>query len=189
MVGITQLEWKRRQKEGIKRARELRRLRPKPGLSLQDLAALAGTTTRTVRFYMERGVIPPPKVRGPGTRYERAHLLRLVAARTRRAFESLGLDAIKKRLADATPEALEALVKRNLTPGRLATALGIAVDAPAASAPTGAATPVVVGAEKRWSRIELAVGLELHVRDDASPFVRALAAKVWKLCVEGEPGA
>jgi DNA-binding transcriptional MerR regulator len=186
MARITHVEWKRRQKEGIKRARELRKLRPKPGLSLQDLAALTGTTTRTVRFYMERGVIPPPKVRGPGTRYERAHLLRLVAARTLRAFESLGLDAIKKRLADATPEALEALVKRNLTPGRLATALGIAVGAPAALAPT---TPVAVGAEKRWSRLELAVGLELHLRDDASPVVRALAAKLWKLCVEGEPVA
>ncbi len=60
---------------------------------------------------------------------------------------------------------------------------------PAASAPTGVATPVAVGAEKRWSRLELAVGLELHARDDASPFVRALAAKVWKLCVEGEPVA
>jgi DNA-binding transcriptional MerR regulator len=188
MARITHVEWKRRQKEGIKRARELRKLRPKPGLSLQDLAALAGTTTRTVRFYMERGVIPPPKVRGPGTRYERAHLLRLVAARTLRAFESLGLDAIKKRLADATPEALEALVKRNLTPGRLATALGIAVGAPAALAPTGGAA-VAVGAEKRWSRLELAVGLELHLRDDASPVVRALAAKLWKLCVEGEPVA
>ncbi len=136
---------------------------------------------------MERGVIPPVKFRGPGTRYERNHLLHLAAARVLRSFDGLALSAIKKRLASETPEGVEAIVMRNLSPGRLATALGISVAAPASALPPSApAAPVAVGAEKRWSRLELAVGLELHVRDDISPMVRALAAKVWKLCVEGE---
>ncbi len=123
MVGITMVEWRRRQKEGIKRARALRKLRPRPGWSLADLAALTGTTVRTVRHYMERGVIPAAKFRGPGTRYERVHLLHLAAARALRAFEGLGLSAIKKRLASATPEALEVIVVSRAIPPPLSQAL------------------------------------------------------------------
>lgn len=182
---ITDKEWRRRQKEGIKRARAMAKLRPKSGLSLADLASLTATTVRTVRHYMELGVIPAVKFRGPRTRYERNHLLHLAAARTLRSFEGLALPAIKKRLGSETPEGVEAIVKQRLTPGRLATALGIAVAAPV-SGVAPSAPAVAVGPEKRWSRLELAVGLELHVRDDISPLVRALAAKVWKLCVEGE---
>ncbi len=187
MALVTLVEWRRRQKEGIKRARALAKLRPKPGWSLADLASLTGTTVRTVRHYMERGVIPAAKFRGPGTRYERQHLLHLAAARSLRSFDGLGLSAIKKRLASEPTEGVEAIVKRHLTPGRLATALGIALVAPAAAVlPSAPASPVAVGPDKRWSRLELAVGLELHVRDDISPLVRALADKVWKLCVQGE---
>ncbi|NUO50010.1 MAG: hypothetical protein HOV80_14235, partial [Polyangiaceae bacterium] len=128
----------------------------------------------------------------PGTRYERKHLLHLAAARSLRSFDNLALSAIKKRLASESPEGVEAIVKRHLAAGPLATALGIVVEAPAMAAalppPHLPAAPVAVGAEKRWSRLELAVGLELHVRDDISPLVRALAAKVWKICVEGEAG-
>jgi len=38
----------------------------------------------------------------------------------------------------------------------------------------GVATVPVLG-ERRWTRLELAVGLELHLREDASPRVVALA--------------
>jgi hypothetical protein len=34
----------------------------------------------------------------------------------------------------------------------------------------------------RWTRFELGLGLELGVRDDASPEMRALAARIRSLC-------
>jgi hypothetical protein len=36
----------------------------------------------------------------------------------------------------------------------------------------------------RWKRVELALGLELHVRDDASADVQELALRVRAMCAE-----
>jgi hypothetical protein len=37
----------------------------------------------------------------------------------------------------------------------------------------------------RWTRFELGLGLELGIRDDASPEMRALAARIRSLCAQG----
>ncbi|MEV8523683.1 MerR family transcriptional regulator [Streptomyces sp. NPDC052000] len=49
-----------------------------PTLTVDELAARAGVTVRTVRFYSTRGLLPPPVI-GPRRvgRYGRAHLSRL----------------------------------------------------------------------------------------------------------------
>ncbi|HEY5834622.1 MerR family transcriptional regulator [Streptomyces sp.] len=51
---------------------------PQTGLTIDELAARAGVTVRTVRFYSARGLLPPPTI-GPRRigRYGPAHLSRL----------------------------------------------------------------------------------------------------------------
>lgn len=43
----------------------------------KDLAALTGLSERTVRYYVEEGLIPPPLARGRGPNFDDSHLIRL----------------------------------------------------------------------------------------------------------------
>jgi len=133
-----------------------------------------------LRLYLERGVVPRPPFLGSATRYERRQLLSLTAARRLRTTERLELDQIRTRLNAMTAPELEAFAVADLPAGVLAQALGVA---PTRLDPSTQRPAVNAHADKRWTRLELAVGLELHVRDDITPRVRELAAKVWELCV------
>src|SRR4029079_4187174 len=46
-------------------------------LDLSELAAAAGVSPRTVRYYVQQGLLPSPATRGPGTKYDRSVLDRL----------------------------------------------------------------------------------------------------------------
>src|SRR5918992_5075839 len=81
---------------------------------LSELSAAAGVTPRTVRYYVQQGLLPSPGTRGPGTRYERAHLdrlqlirrlqrLHLPLAEIRKRLEALDDDGVRGALA-AQPE-------------------------------------------------------------------------------------
>src|SRR5918992_984325 len=64
---------------------------------LNELSVAAGVTPRTVRYYVQQGLLPSPGTRGPGTRYERAHLDRLQLIRRLQRLH-LPLAEIRKRL-------------------------------------------------------------------------------------------
>jgi DNA-binding transcriptional MerR regulator len=64
---------------------------------LNELSAAASVTPRTVRYYVQQGLLPSPGTRGPGTRYERAHLDRLQLIR-RLQRQHLPLAEIRLRL-------------------------------------------------------------------------------------------
>ena len=49
----------------------------KQRFSISELAAMAGISGRTVRYYVQRGLIPPPDGRGPGRHYGPEHLDRI----------------------------------------------------------------------------------------------------------------
>src|SRR5687768_4325574 len=66
---------------------------------LSELSAAAGVTTRTVRYYVQQGLLPSPGTRGPGTRYDQAHLDRLQLIR-RLQRQHLPLAEIRLRLED-----------------------------------------------------------------------------------------
>ncbi|WP_067455565.1 MerR family transcriptional regulator [Actinomadura macra] len=57
-------------------------------LTVDELAARAGVTVRTVRFYAGRGLLPPPRLRGRTGLYGDDHLARLELVRE---LQSLGL--------------------------------------------------------------------------------------------------
>ncbi|OLT38454.1 MerR family transcriptional regulator [Actinomadura sp. CNU-125] len=66
-------------------------------LTVDQLAARAGVSVRTVRFYAGRGLLPPPKLRGRTGLYGEEHLARVELVRE---LQSLGLTlaAIEKHL-------------------------------------------------------------------------------------------
>lgn len=128
---------------------------------LDELATAAGVAARTIRYYVQRGLLPAPEFRGKDTAYGREHLLRLQAIRKLQA-QHLPLDEIQARLVA-------------LTPGELA-ALASGAD-PATPVRPVASTPRPQPSE-RWQRITLAPGLELHVRADADARTHALALAI-----------
>ncbi|MEW2352609.1 MerR family transcriptional regulator [Spirillospora sp. NPDC029432] len=87
-------------------------------MTVDELAARAGFTVRTVRFYAGRGLLPPPRLKGRTGLYGPDHLARLELVRE---LQSLGLTlaAIERQLeripADAPPDDL-ALRRALLSP-------------------------------------------------------------------------
>ncbi len=71
-----------------------------PEWSIQDLAKAAGTTSRTLRHYQDRGLLQPSRTGANGMRYYDAStlptLLRILVLREL----GMGLDAIREILAD-----------------------------------------------------------------------------------------
>lgn len=77
--------------------------------SISELAALAGVTPRTIRYYTAEGLLPGPDTRGPYARYGHAHLLRLqLIARLKAAY--LPLAAIKERIEQLGEQELAQLL-------------------------------------------------------------------------------
>ncbi len=70
--------------------------------AIDDLAALGGVSRRTVRYYIQEGVLPAPLGVGRGPHYDRSHLERLLEVR---AMQEAGgtLDEIKLALAGSAP--------------------------------------------------------------------------------------
>jgi DNA-binding transcriptional MerR regulator len=91
---------------------------PVEEMTVDELAARAGLTVRTVRFYAGRGLLPPPRLRGRTGLYGPDHLARLELVRELQAL-GLTLAAIERHLeripADASPEDL-ALQRALLSP-------------------------------------------------------------------------
>jgi DNA-binding transcriptional MerR regulator len=123
---------------------------------------------------------------GSATRYQPRHLVWLLAIRRLLTTERLTIATIRTRLQALSAPELEAFATENLPAGPLAAALGIRSATPPA-APTPLVTNGATGGlssphAPRWARLELALGLELHVRDDASPQVLELARRLRAFC-------
>jgi Ca-activated chloride channel family protein len=154
---------------------------------LAELAAAAGVSPRTVRYYVQRGLIPAPPFKGPDTVYGEEHLRRLKAIRVLQA-RFMPLDAIQVELLRLSPEELRQLSEAALPTDPL----------PPPPAPPASETPepvkyrcmgpptikqAVVAGYRRW---ELAPGLELHLADSADEKTRALAERVRALIEQSE---
>jgi len=73
--------------------------------AIGDLARLAGVSRRTVRYYVQEGLIPAPLGVGRGNHYTRAHLNEILRVRT---LQEAGrtLDEIRQAPADGNKAAL-----------------------------------------------------------------------------------
>lgn len=66
--------------------------------TIDDLCAATGATRRTIRYYLQRGLIPPPEGGGRRRIYRNEHMLRLKAIRALQE-RSYPLEEIRHRLA------------------------------------------------------------------------------------------
>lgn len=78
--------------------------------TLTELARLADVTPRTVRYYVQRGLLPSPRAAGRATRYGDPHLLRLRLIR-RLQREHLPLAEIRARLEQMGDAQVEAAMR------------------------------------------------------------------------------
>ena len=72
--------------------------------AIGDLASLGGVSRRTVRYYVQEDLLPPPFGVGRGNHYGQEHLDQLLRVK---ALQEAGhtLDEIRRTLADGTPAA------------------------------------------------------------------------------------
>lgn len=155
---------------------------------LNDLCQQTGVTTRTVRYYVQQGLLPSPGL-GSGARYGQGHVSRLRLIR-RLQNEHLPLAEIRRRLEGLDDGAVQALLEarppseaaastsavdyvRGVLGGRTAAPRATPALRPhpllSSAAPLppsqGPGRPVRPGAERaQWERIALTPDIEFHVR-------------------------
>ncbi|HVY48379.1 MAG TPA: helix-turn-helix domain-containing protein [Minicystis sp.] len=144
---------------------------------IEELAREADVTPRTVRYYVQRGLLPPPDFRGSQTTYGPAHLLRLRIVK-RLQQEHVPLDEIAARLAGAGIDQLERLLSDAHSTHRVSSHAGSPYRQAPIVAPAAGPVPAPPGRAEAWERVELLPGVELHVRADASPLARRVAREI-----------
>ena len=89
---------------------------PRPDYSLSDLADATGIEARTIRSYIERGLLPGAHARGRGASYSSEHLSRLkVIQSLRRARPSMALGDIRILLQQLKPQQIHSLAGGSIT--------------------------------------------------------------------------
>ena len=76
-------------------------------LTLAELQERIDISPRTLGKYIAAGLVPPPVGRGPAARYERVHLVRLLAIARMQEEGVRRLDQLLVRLDAMTPDELE----------------------------------------------------------------------------------
>ena len=149
--------------------------------TLTDLADEAEVSTRTVRYYIQHDLLPPPKGAGPGAHYDQGHLGRLRLIK-RLQKSHLPLAEIRKQIKPLSDEGVNAVLEKE--PGEVAgTAIEyireilnvresplqaspmplkglVFADVQRSPAPPTNAEPT----RAQWERIGLSPDIELHVR-------------------------
>ena len=133
-------------------------------LRLDELAKAAGISPRTVRYYVQRGLLPAPAFRGKDTAYGHEHLVRLHAIkRLQEAY--FPLDAIAAELEGRTLSEIERFVDGKNVP---APYVGPGHGHGHANAHARDPDPDP-GTGQVFRRIALFPGVDLTVADDAPP--------------------
>lgn len=143
-------------------------------LKLDELAQRAGISARTVRYYVQRGLLPPPTFRGKDSSYGESHLLRLKVIRVLQA-AFYPLETIKGLLASKDDAALrELLASPPTAPPGLAEPVPEEPAPPSAAARHERVEPARAGfpSQERWRKIVLRDGVELLVREGAEEDAR-----------------
>jgi DNA-binding transcriptional MerR regulator len=169
------------------------------GLSIGELAERAGVTRRTIRYYVEIGLLQPPAGAGKAAVYGTEHLERLELIKSLQAYR-LSLEEIRGRLAgkpseppailfadrmavdDAAPasameitsaaEYIDSLRERDVLFNRSGFSEARAAYSRAMASPPG--KPDSAYDAEQWLRITLSEDVELHVRRRASKTDRRL---------------
>ena len=156
---------------------------PDSSLDLSELADRAGVSARTVRYYIQQGLLASPDTRGPGTRYDQEHLDRLRAIRLLQR-QHLPLAEIRRRLKKLDADAIAQLASapppdRSTVSDYIQSVLGGKGKSkrPREAAIVAAARHPIhlgqsgegmvadaYGERSQWDRIALSPDVELHIR-------------------------
>ena len=141
-------------------------------LDLPDLADRAGVSIRTVRYYIQQGLLQEPEARGPGAHYTEEHLDRLLLIK-RLQKEHLPLAEIRKAIQSGAAEAAIPRSARDYVRSVLGKQHSVSevMSSPPMQVPD---EPV----RSQWERITLAPDIELHLR---RPLSRGVNKKVDRL--------
>ncbi|HOC18296.1 MAG TPA: MerR family transcriptional regulator [Vicinamibacterales bacterium] len=138
--------------------------------SIGELAVAAGVSRRTVRFYVQRGLLPAPEGLGRGARYTDAHLARLLQIKGWQE-QGVPLEEVRTRLSGSgrragkrAPQAPLSLERRD------------AGEPAQGQAWEAAATPEAPGTA--WFRQPLVAGYELHVAAGRRPLTAHQLARL-----------
>ena len=142
------------------------------GVRPTNASARASLSARAIRFYVASGLLDHPEGAGTAATYNYRHLLQILAIKIRQR-EGATLATIKKEMKDFTGDTLER---------RVATSL-----APALSAGADIVQKHDDDAAVAWRRINVAKGIELHVRED-SPAARESAVVAMREAVRAALG-
>jgi DNA-binding transcriptional MerR regulator len=146
-----------------------------PQLDLNELASRAGVSTRTVRYYIQQGLLQEPEARGPGAHYTEEHLDRLLLIK-RLQKEHLPLAEIRKSIesgaAEPAPRSAKDYIRSVLGKQSIES---IAEPPSPYNAPPPEETTTT---RSQWERITLAPDVELHLR---RPLSRAINKKIERL--------
>jgi DNA-binding transcriptional MerR regulator len=136
-----------------------------PRYAIGDLADLGGVSRRTVRYYVQEGLLPAPLGVGRGNHYGPEHLDRLLKVK---ALQEAGrtLDEIRGTLDGRQPRG------------------SVGVEA-LRSAPLSPPAQLV---REVWRRITLAPGVELHVSSEVSLPSSGKLAELAGWCRQNLPG-
>lgn len=153
---------------------------PDPPYTLAQVAAAAGISPRTARFWAKQRLLGTARFRGPATRYSREHLVTACAIAVLRE-QGLRYRQIQQRLAKLHNQQRKADIEAIAAP-KLAV-----FDAPAAppATPTAApeagwtAPPDPSYPAERWERLVLLPGLEVHVNPAGGPVLRRIAQQIY----------
>jgi len=121
------------------------------GMRPTNASARAAPSARAVRFYVASGLLDHPEGAGTAATYNYRHFLQLLAIKIRQR-EGATLETIKKEMKEFAGDALERRVATSLAP-----ALGSGADT--AQRRDDEPDPV-------WRRVNVAEGIEIHVRED-----------------------
>lgn len=142
-----------------------------PILTLTELSERADVTPRTVRYYIQQGLLPAPGS-GPRARYDDRHvrLLRLVKELQR---QHLPLAEIRARLEGIDDEGIDRLLASR-SPAEAGSAVDYirrVLESEPARYPSGSPSPSPPAAtsgkpmtRSQWERLTLGPDIELHIR-------------------------
>ena len=163
-------------------------LADEPGTyDLNELSDRAGVTPRTVRYYIQQGLLPAPDAQGPATRYGQAHLDRLLLIRQPRgsisrwprsapSSRALRDEDVSRVLSTSRPSEAALFGRRLRALGPGGQRAGPPSPPPASWRPPAGRSSSPV--KSQWERISLAPDVELHVR---RPLTRDANRRVEKL--------
>src|SRR5262245_2626455 len=142
---------------------------------IADLAERGGVTRRTVRYYVQRGLLPAPLGTGRGPHYTPAHLERLIHIRQLQE-SGVPLGEIAARLNGT----LQTPVSAPGAPPEWSTSLHASSPHVLSerSGPLNWAALPTQSQGETWRRFVLADGVELHVRTDAMHIQPSLLARL-----------